>query len=101
MKTDKSDRDRERFGPLSSKDVRKRSERIKRSRREGDRGFWQYLGLVGSVGWMVILPALGGAFLGRYIDVKAGDRISWTLTLLIVGLAAGCFAAWRHIREEQ
>jgi ATP synthase protein I len=89
------------FGPLVPGDVGKRAERIKRARKEGDRGFWRNLGLVGSVGWMVILPAVGGALLGNYIDGKHAGGISWTLTLVVVGLAAGCAAAWQHIRRER
>ena len=49
--------------------------------------FWRGLGLVGSVGWMVVLPALLGAFLGRWIDRRSGTGIFWTLSLLFVGLA--------------
>jgi ATP synthase protein I len=61
--------------------------------------FWQGLGLIGAVGWMVMLPTLVGAFLGRWIDARAGTGISWTLSLLFVGLVAGCVGAWRHVAE--
>jgi ATP synthase protein I len=101
MKTDTPKRDDEQFGPLSSKRVADRAERLKRARREGDRGFWQNLGLIGSVGWMVVLPAVGGALLGRYIDRRTESPISWTLTLLMLGLVAGCAAAWQHMRRER
>ncbi len=62
--------------------------------------FWQGLGLVGSVGWMVVIPALVGAFLGRWIDARDGAGIFWTLSLLSCGLALGCMAAWRHVEQE-
>lgn len=101
MNTENDERDDDgSFGPLAPGDVGKRAERIKRARKEGDRGFWASLRVIGGVGWMVILPAVGGALLGRYIDKKANDTISWALTLLVVGLAGGCVAAWRHIRGE-
>ena len=101
MSSDKREHDDDGFGPLSPKRVGGRAKRIKRGRKEGDRGFWQNLGLVGSVGWMVILPAVGGGLLGSYIDGKTESGISWALTLVVVGLAAGCYAAWRHIRGER
>jgi len=101
MKNDTPKRDDEQFGPLSSKRVADRAERLKRARKEGDRGFWQNLGLIGSVGWMVILPAVGGGLLGRYIDQKTDSPISWALTLVVVGLALGCIAAWQHIGRER
>jgi ATP synthase protein I len=62
--------------------------------------FWRGLGLVGSVGWMVVLPTLLGAFLGRWIDRRSGTGIFWTLSLLLVGLALGCISAWRHVHQE-
>jgi ATP synthase protein I len=67
--------------------------------RQGRHTFWQGLALVGVVGWLVVLPAVGGALLGRWIDRQAGTGIRWTLGLLVLGLAAGCAAAWRHVQE--
>jgi ATP synthase protein I len=81
---------------------------VREIRRQADRAqvtqsltFWQGLGLIGSVGWMVALPTLIGAFLGRWIDARSGNGIFWTLSLLFVGLVAGCSGAWRHIAEGQ
>ena len=58
------------------------------------------MGLVGAVGWMVSLPAVLGALLGRWLDGHVGSGIFWTLSLLIAGLALGCASAWRHVRRE-
>ena len=38
------------------------------SARGGAQRFWAGLALVGSVGWMIALPMVGGAFLGRWLD---------------------------------
>jgi ATP synthase protein I len=62
--------------------------------------FWQGLSLVGGVGWMVVLPAVAGALLGRFLDTHWGTGIFWTLSLLVLGLALGCVSAWRHIARE-
>jgi ATP synthase protein I len=78
------------------REVRRQAERARVSQRLT---FWQGLGLIGSVGWLVALPTLLGAFLGRWIDRGAGTGIFWTLSLLIVGLAFGCVGAWRHVGE--
>ncbi len=51
------------------------------------------------VGWMVVLPALVGVAVGRYVDTRFNAGIFWTLSLLMLGLALGCMAAWRHIDE--
>lgn len=79
------------------REVRRQAERAQVHQRVT---FWQGLGLVGSVGWMVVLPILVGASLGRWIDVKAGTGVFWSLSLLFTGLALGCIGAWRHIHQE-
>ncbi len=62
--------------------------------------FWQGLNLVGSVGWMVVLPTLLGAFAGRWIDSRAATGVFWTLSLLFTGVVLGCATAWRHVHRE-
>lgn len=62
--------------------------------------FWQGLGLVGAIGWMVSLPAVVGAFAGRWLDGRFASGIFWTLSLLVLGLVLGCASAWRHVRRE-
>jgi ATP synthase protein I len=78
------------------REIRRQAERAQVSQRLT---FWQGLGLVGSVGWIVTVPALLGAFLGRWIDGQAGTRIFWTLSLLFAGVVLGCAGAWRHVGE--
>jgi ATP synthase protein I len=62
--------------------------------------FWQGLSLVGAVGWMVSVPAVLGAILGRWLDAELAGSISWTLALLLLGLFLGCASAWRHVHRE-
>jgi ATP synthase protein I len=75
--------------------VRRHAARARRARRT----FWQGLAVVGVVGWLIVLPAIGGAFLGRWLDRRADTGVRWTLGLLVLGLVAGCAAAWRHVKE--
>ncbi len=79
------------------REVRRQAERAKASRQVT---FWQGLNLVGTVGWMVSLPPVFAAFLGRWLDVRSGTGIYWTLSFLFLGLIVGCATAWRHIRQE-
>jgi ATP synthase protein I len=70
-------------------------------RRQGSQlTFWQGIGIVGAVGWMVVLPTLVGAFLGRAIDAHFGTGIFWTLNLMGLGLALGAVSAWRSVARE-
>ena len=54
----------------------------------------------GSVGWIVALPAVGGALLGRWLDGAVPLKpLSWTLCLLLLGLALGCASAWQTVNR--
>jgi ATP synthase protein I len=79
------------------REVRRQAERVQAARRLG---FWQGLGLAGMVGWMVSLPAVAGALVGRWLDRLSSAGMVWTVALLALGLLAGCAAAWRHVRRE-
>jgi ATP synthase protein I len=73
-----------------------------RARRHGSAGIWFGLGMMGLIGWSVAIPTLLGAALGLWLDHHYPIGRSWTLALLIAGLAIGCFNAWRWIsREDQ
>ncbi len=67
-------------------------------RREPGGRFWRSLGLIGSVGWPIVLLATGGALLGRRLDARLGTGVRFTLTLLAVGTVAGSFVAYRTVR---
>ncbi|HEY7422944.1 MAG TPA: AtpZ/AtpI family protein [Gemmataceae bacterium] len=79
------------------REVRRQAERVRAARHLG---FWQGLGLVGTVGWMVSVPGVLGALAGRWIDARFATGIQWTLGLLVAGLSLGCLSAWRHVRRE-
>ncbi len=65
------------------------------------RGIWFGLGMMGVIGWSVAVPALVGVLLGVWIDINYHGPVSWTLTLLFVGLAVGCVNAWYWVKKEQ
>jgi ATP synthase protein I len=86
--------------PNDDQFVREISKQADRRREGRGRGVWQGLAQVGTVGWMVALPAVGGALFGRWIDGRYSTGIFWTLSLLTVGLAIGCVATWRAMNRE-
>ncbi|MBN1152978.1 MAG: AtpZ/AtpI family protein [Dehalococcoidia bacterium] len=71
-----------------------------RARAVKDKGLWFGLGMMGTVGWSVSVPTLVGVMVGRWVDVRWQDTVSWTLTLLLVGLAVGCLNAYYWVRRE-
>lgn len=62
---------------------------------------WFGLGMFGLIGWSVMIPTIAGIALGVWIDKNWPGQVSWTLTLLFVGIALGCMNAWRWIGEER
>ena len=68
--------------------------------RNTQQGVWFGLGMMGLVGWSVVVPTLGGAAAGFWIDGHHPGAHSWTLTLLILGLGLGCLNAWHWVSKE-
>lgn len=85
--------------PLSDA-ARRRAERERRWREEGEPSFARRLGQIGVLGWIVIVPTLGGAFLGRWIDHAWDTGIFFTAPLLLLGLALGCHFGWRWVNRD-
>ncbi len=71
-----------------------------RAQRNGTQGAWSGLGVFGLIGWSVTTPTLLGAMLGVWLDRHRAGVHSWTLTLLIAGLAIGCVSAWHWVSIE-
>jgi ATP synthase protein I len=62
---------------------------------------WLGLGMMGLVGWSVVVPTLLGAALGVWLDRHYPGKHVWTLALLVVGLALGCLNAWHWISQQE
>lgn len=73
--------------------------RMVRARTRKD-SFWSSFGLLGTVGWSVVLPTLLGVAAGVFIDRRWPGRFSWTAMLLFAGLVVGCVNAWMHLRGD-
>ncbi len=68
--------------------------------RKSKQGVWFGLGMMGLVGWSVVVPTLLGAALGLWLDKHHPGKQSWTLALLVAGLTLGCFNAWHWVAKE-
>lgn len=87
-------------GDEFSRQVGEKAQRRLRARSQHNRSILFGLGMFGLIGWSIAIPTLGGIALGVWIDRHWAGPISWTLTLLFVGLALGCVNAWRWIQRE-
>src|SRR5580658_95479 len=72
-----------------------------KARRHSAQGVWFGLGMMGLVGWSVVVPTLLGAALGIWLDNHHPGTHSWTLALLVAGLIIGCFNACHWIAKEE
>lgn len=82
-------------------EVGAREARKIRARRKQDRTIWFGLGMFGLIGWTVAVPTLLGVAVGWWLDRTWPARFSWTLALLLGGVALGCMNAWYWVSRER
>ena len=85
--------------PLSTAVGKKARRRLEAIRRR-ENPVWFGLGMFGLVGWSVSVPTVAGVLLGWWLDRNHPGGVSWTLNLLVVGLALGCWNAWHWMSRE-
>jgi ATP synthase protein I len=80
--------------------VQTRRARRKNWLREGEPSLGRHLAQVGVLGWTIVVPTLIGIFAGRWLDRRFDTGIFWTGPLLMLGLALGCWSAWRWMQGK-
>ena len=54
----------------------------------------------GVLGLLFVLPVIGGAYLGRWIDsLLQGYSMRWTLSLLFLGVVVGAVNVYLFVRD--
>src|ERR1035438_10527398 len=84
--TEKSGIKRAADGTAFSREVGAKAARKLKARRNPTQGVWLGLGMMGLIGWSVVVPTLLGAALGIWLDNRHPGKHSWTLALLVAGL---------------
>ena len=55
---------------------------------------------IGTLGLLFVLPIIGGAYLGRWLDgMMAGYSLRWTLSMIMLGLVVGGVNVYLYVRE--
>ena len=56
---------------------------------------------LGVLALLLVLPVVGGAYIGRWLDsLIPGYSIHWTIGLILLGLLAGIFNVYFFLREH-
>ena len=82
------------------KAVRLRERRRKQWKKEGERSLWQNLSMVGALGWLIVTPTLLGVLIGRWLDGIFEAGIFFSGALIFLGIALGCYLAWKRVSKE-
>ena len=81
------------------KQVERQAERMKKAERERPTLISQTVYL-GTIGLIFVLPVVGGAYLGDWLDGLAeGYSFRWTVSLILVGLIVGALNVYLYIKE--
>jgi len=81
------------------KQVEQQARRIKQAEHDRPNLIGQTIYL-GTLGLMFVLPVIAGAYLGRWLDSMApGYSISWTVSLILLGVVIGMFNVYYFIKE--
>ena len=94
-------RERAKPRPSLSREVGVKAARKLKARRKSAPGVWFGLGMMGLIGWSVVVPTLVGAAVGIWLDSHHPDKHAWTLALLMAGLCIGCMNAWHWVAKEE
>ena len=86
-------------GKSFSKKIEKDSQKKAAARKKGAEIAFG-LGAFGIVGWSVAIPAFLFTLLGVYLDGRSTTSISWTITMLFIGITIGIMNAWYWIKEK-
>lgn len=57
---------------------------------------------IGTLGLLIILPMIGGAYLGHWLDnLVEGYSVRWTVSLIVIGVFVGGLNVFWFIKERE
>lgn len=71
-----------------------------RERQKEHRTFWRLVATMSALGWSLVLPIVGGALLGSYLDKITGEEFAWTVGLLFVGVAMSLYNLFHILYKD-
>ena len=81
------------------KQVERQAQRMKRAERERPTVIGQTV-YIGTLGLLFVIPVIGGAYLGQWLDsLVTGYSMRWTLSLIMIGVVIGGLNVYLFIKE--
>lgn len=81
------------------KQVERQAKRMEKAERDRPTLIGQTV-YVGTLGLLFVLPVIGGAYLGQWLDSLAAEySTQWTLSLILLGILVGALNVYLFIRE--
>jgi len=81
------------------KQVERQAKRMEKAERDRPTLIGQTV-YIGTLGLLFVLPMVGGAYLGYWLDNQAtGYSVRWTVSLLLLGIVIGALNVYLFIRE--
>ena len=81
------------------KEVERQARRMEKAERERPTLISQTI-YIGTLGLLFVMPVIGGAYLGRWLDSMAtGYSMSWTVSLILAGVFVGGLNVYLFVRE--
>lgn len=81
--------------------IQEKAARKIKARNEKDETVWFGIGMMGVIGWSIVIPTLLGVAFGRWLDESYPGSYSWTLMMLSLGLLLGCVNAGHWVKKEE
>ena len=81
------------------KQVERQALRMKKAEKERPTLLGQTV-YIGTLGLLFVLPVVGGAYLGLWLDgLATGYSVRWSVSLMILGIVVGAMNVYLFIRE--
>ena len=81
------------------KQVEQQARRMQKAERDRPNLIGQTV-YIGTLGLLFVLPVIGGAYLGRWLDgMIEGYSVRWTMSLILLGVFIGIMNVYLFIKE--
>ena len=81
------------------KEVERQAKRMEKAERDRPTLISQTV-YIGTLGLLFVVPVIGGAYLGRWLDsLITGYSIRWTVSLILVGVFVGGLNVYLFVKE--